>query len=189
MTCIVGLETPTGVIIGGDSAGVAGWDLDVRADTKVFTRGPYAFGFTSSFRMGQLLRYAPSVELDAGPQFCPGVDGSDDDLDRFMATTFVDAVRALLKAGGYAKRENEQEEGGTFLVGVAGRLYEVHSDYQVARSTAGFSACGCGAQIALGAMYAMIGKRCHNDVKVRTALDAAERFSAGVRGPMHLVEV
>lgn len=187
MTCIVGLETPTGVIIGGDSAGVAGWDLDVRADTKVFTRGPYAFGFTSSFRMGQLLRYALSDVLDGD---APSSLLTDDCVDRWMATEFVDAVRALLKAGGYAKRENEVEEGGTFLVGVAGRLYEVHSDYQVARSTAGFSACGCGAQIALGAMYvsARVGKL-KAPRRVYMALEAAERFSAGVRGPMHLVEV
>jgi hypothetical protein len=55
MTCIVGLRQGGKVFIGGDSAGISGWDVTVRADPKVFLSGPYAMGFTSSFRLGQLL--------------------------------------------------------------------------------------------------------------------------------------
>lgn len=187
MTCIVGLECPDGrVIIGGDSAGVSGWDLDVRADTKVFTRGAMAYGFTTSFRMGQILRYAKGQALD-------GVMAFDADVDAWMATTFVDAVRKALKTGGYARKVNEEETGGTFLVGVAGRLYCVQGDYQVERTVSGFNAVGCGAAYALGAMWVQgagmdampVGAASHI---VTHALEAAERFSAGVRGPMHLVE-
>ena len=57
MTCIVGLEHKGKVYIGGDSAGVAGYSLSVRADQKVFINGNFIFGFTSSFRMGQILRF------------------------------------------------------------------------------------------------------------------------------------
>src|SRR2546430_1004120 len=99
--------------MGGDSAGVSGWGLVVRADHKVFRNGPYVMGFTSSFRMGQLLRWG--FDPPAPPD-CRG------DLESFMATTFVDAVRGRLKAGGWAKKDSEQEQGGTFLVGVCGRL-------------------------------------------------------------------
>ena len=59
MTCIVGLVHADGVTIGADSAGCDGaWGIVTRADTKLFHNGPFLFGFTSSFRMGQLLRYA-----------------------------------------------------------------------------------------------------------------------------------
>jgi hypothetical protein len=51
MTCIVGLVDGGRVWLGGDSAGVSGWDLTVRADRKVFRNGPYVMGFTTSFRM------------------------------------------------------------------------------------------------------------------------------------------
>ena len=44
--------------IGGDRAGVAGLSLTVRADEKVFQNGEFLMGFTTSFRMGQLLRYS-----------------------------------------------------------------------------------------------------------------------------------
>lgn len=55
MTCIVGLVENNKVYIGGDSAGVAGLSLMKRADEKVFKKDEFIFGFTSSFRMGQLI--------------------------------------------------------------------------------------------------------------------------------------
>ena len=45
MTCIIGLVENSKVYIGGDSAGVAGYGLSVRADEKVFKKGDFIFGF------------------------------------------------------------------------------------------------------------------------------------------------
>lgn len=177
MTCIVGLVDQGKVYLGGDSAGVAGWSLTVRADSKVYSNGPYILGFTSSFRMGQLLRYA----------FDPPTPPADD-LDRFMATTFIDAVRQCLQMGGYAKKDSEREEGGVFLVGVAGRLFEIHSDYQVGESVDGFSAIGCGDELALGSLHATSFTGLTPHARVTMALQAAERFSAGVCGPFAHVD-
>lgn len=174
MTCIVGFVEGDKVWMGGDSAGVGGWSLTVRADSKVFRNGPMLFGFTSSFRMGQLLRYAlkvPHHELDV-------------DTDRYMATTFIDAVRECLKAHGAAKKTNEVEECGQFLVAYKGQLFCVHDDYQVARSLDSFDAVGCGHEIAKGALFTtshLIGRD-----RAQMALQAAERFSAGVRAPFHI---
>lgn len=175
MTAIAGLVHDGVVHIGGDSAGVGGWRMTVRADTKVFRNGPYVFGFTSSFRMGQLIRWS----LQA-----PAPDG---DLDRFMCTTFIDSVRACLKEGGFAKKNSEQEEGGTFLVGVAGRLFTVHSDYQVGEAVDGYAAVGCGEEPALGALFATANMGLAADERLELALEAAERFSAGVRAPFAYV--
>jgi ATP-dependent protease HslVU (ClpYQ) peptidase subunit len=171
MTAIVGLVQAGTVYIGGDSAGVAGMTLTVRADTKVFRKKRYLFGFTTSFRMGQLIRYSLTLPKPTG------------DLEAFMATAFVDAVRECLKTGGWASKENEREEGGTFLVGVRGQLFTIHGDYQVARAADGFAAVGCGDEIALGALFATAGADLSPRRRVLTALRAAERFSAGVRGP------
>ncbi len=173
MTCIVGLVEGNSVWIGGDSAGVGGWSMTVRADRKVFRNGPMIFGFTTSFRMGQLLRYALKVPHHE----------ADVDVDRYMATTFVDAVRERLKAHGHATKEKEQEAGGTFLVGYRGRLFYVADDYQVGEAQDGFDSCGCGCDIARGALFAtahLVGRD-----RVDMALRAAERHPAGVRGPFH----
>lgn len=169
MTCIVGLVDNGAVWMGGDSAGASGWSMTVRSDTKVFRTGPYLMGFTSSFRMGQLLRWSLKTSAPSG------------DLERFMATTFVDAVRQCLKDGGWATREKDQESGGTFLVGVAGHLFAIHDDYQVEEAADPFNAVGCGADVALGCMYG--STLVAPSQRLKLALTAAERFSAGVRGP------
>jgi len=176
MTCIVGLVDNKRVYIGGDSAGVGGYDLLVRADAKVFRNGAFLFGFTSSFRMGQLLRYA----------FTPPKHDPDLSDYAYLVTTFVDALRQCLQHGGYASKSNEQESAGTFLLGYRGHLYRIEDDYQVGEAADNYNACGCGYSMALGAMFANEGKP--PEKRVREALHAAERFSAGVRGPF-VVEV
>jgi len=175
VTCIAGIAEGGSVYLAGDSAGCAGWDLSVRGDPKVFANGPYVIGFTSSFRMGQLLRYSfspPSPEAD---------------LHRFMCTAFIDALRTCLKDGGWASKDKEQEEGGTFLIGVAGALFRICDNYQVGIPASGFDAVGCGGQIANGAMFATAGKK--PLARLETAMQAAERLSAGVRGPFSYVSM
>ncbi|ANT54760.1 MULTISPECIES: hypothetical protein [Mesorhizobium] len=173
MTCIVGLINDGSVHIGGDSAGVVGYSLTVRADRKVFRNKDFVFGFTSSFRMGQLLAHS----------FKPPKRHPDIDVYTFMVTEFVNALRQCLKDGGYAERHHEAERGGTFLVGYAGRLFKIAGDYQVGESADDFDACGCGEQIALGALLASPNSPPRERLTI--ALQAAERFSAGVRTPFH----
>lgn len=177
MTCIAGVTDGRRVTIGGDSAGVSGWHMTDRADAKVWKTAGWAFGFTTSFRMGQLLRWSFSPPaITEGP------------LERYMATTFVDAVRQVLKDGGYAKVESGREEGGDFLVGHVGRLFAVHSDFQVAEARIGMLAVGCGNELALGAMRAQPANRPPR-ARVRRALEVAAELSAGVAGPFSIVTV
>lgn len=179
MTCIVGLVHDGKVSIGGDSAGVDGatYGLVVRADRKVFKNGDFVMGFTASFRMGQLLHHS----------FSPPKRHPEMDIEKFMVTEFVDAARQCLKEGGYAQRCNESERGGDFIVGYAGRLFRISEDYQVAEAADGFQAVGCGEQIALGALFA--AQEGAPLDRLRVALEAAERFSAGVRGPFHFESI
>ena len=174
MTAIAAVADGTKVWIGGDSAGVGGYSLTVRADEKVFKNGPMVFGFISSFRMGQILRYSLHV-----PKWDP-----DTDLDWFMATTFIDAVRQVQKDKGFAVVDKGEETGGTFLVGFQGRLFAIYDDYQVGSSVHGYDAVGSGGEVALGALYASTGTPHH---RVKTALMAATEFNAAVRGPYVIV--
>lgn len=173
LTCIVGIVDKGIVSIGGDSAGVAGYSLTVRKDAKVFSTGDYLIGGTTSFRMLQLLHYA----------FVPPVYEQGTNLERFMATTFVDAVRDCLKSGGYAQKSSEQESGGTFLVGCYGHLFCVYDNYQVAESASNYDACGCGSDVALGALYATSLSRMSPEKRLIVALRAAQVHNAAVREP------
>jgi ATP-dependent protease HslVU (ClpYQ) peptidase subunit len=178
VTCIVGVVEGDRVFMGGDSAGVCSnsYSLVVRADQKVFRNGLFVFGFCGSFRMGQLLRY--SFEPPKHPRRM--------DVYRYMVTLFIDEVRKVLKAGGFAKKEHDVEEiDGAFLVAYRGRLFEIDSDYQVGEAVDGFGATGCGAAIAQGALY--VSQGVEPKKRVRAALEAAERYSGGVRRPFYVM--
>ena len=53
----------------------------------------------------------------------------------------------------------------------------------VAEAADGYAAVGCGDRLALGALFATAGTGLKPRRRVLRALAAAERFSAGVRGP------
>jgi ATP-dependent protease HslVU (ClpYQ) peptidase subunit len=175
MTCIVALAHEGRVIIGADSAGVDGLDMTVRADRKVFRNGAFIMGFTSSFRMGQLL----AVKLSP-PRYHPDVEPW-----RYMVDDFVEAVRTCLRTGGFMRKHDDAEAGGHFLVGFRSRVFSIEGDFQVGERAEGFDAAGCGAPFALGSLAETSGIADPVD-RVRSALAVAERFSAGVRGPFHI---
>lgn len=173
MTCIVGLEDQGRVIIGADSASVSGYQTTVTRLKKVFKTGPFVIGYTSSFRMGQLLQY----NLHVREQYA-----SEDDL-AFMVTAFAEAVRTCLKDGGYARVESNAESGGAFLVGYRGNLYRVADDFQVNSAAQGYDAVGCGDDYAMGALYACRGVEMPAENRVLAALQAADNFSGWVCRP------
>lgn len=177
MTCIVGVVHSGKVFIGGDSVGVGDWERIDRVDRKVFRNDGVVIGFTTSYRMGQLLRY----------QLKPPALKDGQDLMEYMVVDFVEAVRKTLKDGGFAKKENEVEKGGVFLVGTRGRLFTIEGDYQVGETGDGYAACGWGAQVALGALHA--SKKLAPRHRITAALKASEYHSRCVRGPFHIESI
>lgn len=176
MTCIVGLVDNGKVYIGGDSAGVVVSRLDIisRKDKKVFRVNDVIMGFTTSFRMGQLLQY----------NFRPPKRHPDDDLMKYMVVEFINEIRRIFKDGGFATKDQEAEIGGNFLVGIEGRLFEIGGDYQVGESNDKIAACGCGYAYALGSLYSTTNSPPHE--RIIEALSAATKFSAGVQDPFNV---
>lgn len=195
MTCIVGLEHGGKVYIGGDSAGVNGWSLTVRADSKVFTRqlvsslggrpGEMVVGFTSSFRMGQIVQHV--LDIPCVPEARNW--GSVDQAEAWMVKKFIPELRRCFEAEGYQKKDNDRASGGTFLVGIAGHLFSVENDYQVGRAVCGYHAVGCGDDLAIGALHVL--RASENPLgptaQAQVALQTAEEHNAGVRGPFKVL--
>ena len=174
MTCIVALRDGDAVVMGADSAGVGGMCIRVRRDPKIYRVGAMLIGFTTSFRMGQLLGYSMTL-----PDHHEDVS-----VERYMATAFVDAVRACLKAGGFASKSNETEAGGQFLVAYRKRIFEIASDYQIEEDECGYASVGCGFDLATGSLHSTAALKVADPrQRVRMALEAAATFSVGVRGP------
>jgi hypothetical protein len=176
MTCIVGLVADKTVYIGGDSAGSNSWQLTVRKEAKVFRNGNFLMGATGSFRMIQLLQYALKPPVYEKPS-----ENNDDYLSCYMATSFIDAVRECFKNGGFAKKEAEQESGGTFLVGFQGKLFCIQDDYHAGEALCKYSAIGDGEDVALGVLYATQGLQPQE--RALMALQAAQYHCTSVSAP------
>jgi len=179
MTCIIGYEHKGKVYIGGDSAGVSRYDMRIIVNSKVFRNGPIICGFTSSFRMGQILQYSFSVPKQ----------GRESD-HKYLCTKFIDKLIKCFTNKKFAKEENNEVTGGTFMLGYKGKLYRVESDFNITRIDLGYEACGCGEDYAMGAMGVLHEiKDLTPEQKITKALEIAESLSAGVHRPFNIISI
>ena len=97
-------------------------------------------------------------------------------------------MKASLKENEWAKVENGQIEGGTFLLGVKCKLFRVDSDFQVSSYDGNYAACGSGEFISLGSLHTT---RNFDDPveRLTKALLAAESHNPFVRSPFHFVNI
>lgn len=177
MTCIVGITEGKKVWVGGDTAGthLDNWLQQTGLESKVWKEGEVVIGGCGSFRIMQLLRY--KMVMPAVPD--------DIDVTEYLVGDFADAMRTCLMEGGalsvWDEDSTEEMADSGYLVAVRGRIFEIYSDFGVGEFEDGFAAIGCGKQFALGSLYST------HDIKakerVQLSLEAAEHFSAGVRGP------
>ena len=174
MTCIVGLEQEGKVYMGGDSAAVVNGNLQLSDTPKVFKKDELLIGYTWSFRMGQILQYAKTYPKQK----------EHPDNYTYLIKSFVPYLRDIFKDAGWLEVEKSREEGGQFLVGIRGELFEINSDFSVLKMVDGFDAVGSGSHYALGALRILK----HNTdkeptIKVGLALEAAAYFSTSVSSP------
>jgi ATP-dependent protease HslVU (ClpYQ) peptidase subunit len=176
MTCIVGLQFENCAFIGADSAGSDGWQTRTKATKKVFRSGDYVIGYTTSFRMGQILQHVAILPKCEEP------------TEEFMVKEFVESIRKTFKDVGYSKIENNEEIGGEFIVGVKGRIFQIGSNYQVDQNADGMHAVGSGFMFALGSLRttkAILNP--HH--RIITALEAAAYFDNSVCDPFEVFEI
>ena len=180
MTCIVGLEHKGKVYMGGDSAAVANSNLQLSDTPKVFKKQKLLIGYTWSFRMGQVIQYAkefPKLKEHSGNY-------------AYLVKSFVPFLRTAFKDAGWLEVENSREEGGQFLVGIRGELFEINSDFSVLKMMDGFNAVGSGKYYALGAMRILKNNTDKDPImKVGLALETAAYFSTTVSAPFIFEEL
>lgn len=185
MTCIVATKHNKKIYMAGDSLGSAGHSKTVRSDPKVFINGEMLLGFTSSFRMGQILQYVMH-----SPERPEGISDM-----KYLVAHWIPALIDTFAENGYRgeKEPDDHDEtrtGGVFLLGYRGVLYQIDSDFQVGIPTDQYASVGCGEDLALGAIYAAKKAGVKDPEQILTvALEAAEKFSGGVQRPFVLLSI
>lgn len=139
MTCIIGVEFEGKVYLAGDKLGSNGWTGAEYVHPKVFENGDGIFGFTSTYRFGQLLEFGLADVIAPKEQ---------KSMHRWMVKDLVPRIRMALVDGGY-----KIDDGGcTALLGINGELWKLQNDCSILRSINGYAAVGSGDQLALSAM-------------------------------------
>lgn len=174
MTCIVGVEYKNTVLIGGDIQGTGRNNKIIHTHPKVFSRNGVVFGFTSSYRFGQLIEHTLEE---------PIIPDSIDDIYRWLTLVLVPKLQTSMKNGWYT--DGGTPLGGNCLIGIKNQLWELQSDWSVIRSVKGYAAVGSGCEYAMGSMFAMMHDkppktRAEHINLVKIAIMAAGTFSPSV---------
>ena len=177
MTCIVGLKHKDKLYMGADSLGANTWQCYEYDAPKVFHNGPVLVGYTSSFRMGQILQHGfdpPEVDWE--------------NIEKYMAVDFSNAIRKAFKDSGWLLKEDERESGGTYLVGIGTRLFKAQDEFSFVEPSCGYIAVGSGGEVAMGSLYSTAESDLDPEQRVLMALGAAQKFTPFVREPF-VVEI
>lgn len=183
-TCIVGIKEDDNVYIAGDSLGSSGSSGTVYKNKKVFhlqNRKEIIIGYTSSFRMGQLIQYSNTLFNDDDFLIKDRID------EKYLVNTFIPNLQSLLSRGGYQEEEKAAVIGGTFLLGYKNKLYKVQEDYSILESENSYISIGCGEDFALGSLHTTENLNMSIMERLNLALESADKFSLSVSKPYYMV--
>jgi hypothetical protein len=137
MTLIVGVDFTLGknkyLYMAGDKCGSNGFTKDLYVKPKIFRRDDLAFGYTSSFRMGQILEYSTISK-----------DLPDWTEEKNVYTSFVNWAKTAMKDGGFLEEKSGVISGGSFIFYNGKSLYEVQDDFSLLVPEDGLLAVGSG---------------------------------------------
>lgn len=186
MTCIAAVIGSDGSIyMGGDSAGVSDdstYSLGIGSEAKVWENGGILFGASGSFRVSQVLRWQLQI-----PQYNP-----DGEALEYLTGPLITTMREALQLHGSLEvwdSDSTENIDGSLLLGFRNRVFEIFGDFGVGELVHGYGAVGCGAPIAMGNLAATETLSIKPKRRITMALQAAERHSAGVRGPFTILKL
>jgi len=179
MTCVIGLKTQNDVYLAADSVctDTQTLHLHTRNERKIFTNGNAIFGYSGLCRLPQVVEY----------NFKMPKQTQKDDME-FLCSTFVDALRKCFKKASFTELQSGREFfAGQLLLGYKNNIYEIEGDFTImneinAMAGHNFTAIGCGRDLALGSLYSSSTVKDHK-VRLREALEVAEKYSSGVAKP------
>lgn len=179
MTCIVGIETPDGVVMGADSAVYWGGAIRLlHADNpKVVEAHGHLWGVAGTQRVLDVIRFGASI---------PDESFTSRESGEYRVIVLPKAIMSALKEHVPSATEDKADWG--LLVGIGSCLYEVDEALDMSRTHYGYSAIGSGARYALGALHATQGVPSAR-ARVHLALEAAALHDDCVRQPFVVKEL
>lgn len=163
MTCIIAKVVEGVVHMAGDKLGSNGYTGTISQRPKIFIKGEFLIGYTTSFRMGQLLEFSWS----------PPEKMESQSIDTYIYKYIVDSIKKVLTSDGFA----EDTRGGAFLFGYQGKLFSMQADFSIFE-VEDIAAVGCGADMALASLFTISNVALKNTMSVEEQLALSIKTAA-----------
>lgn len=144
MTCIIGFLHEGNAVLAGDKIGVSDYTKRITRQPKVFHNDGFMIGYTASFRMGQILQY----------NWNPPTRRTGQSAEDYLYTDVITSIRKTFEDNWFLDKAKNQ--WGGFILIYENRIYEVGDDLSITESVNGIEACGCGRELARGALAALL---------------------------------
>ena len=171
MTAVAGFAKNGTVYMAADSLGSSGGVKDEIIGSKLIKRDNFLFGYTDSFRFGDILRY----------NFNPPYHRSSVPITEYIVTSFIPTLRQCLEDHKYVDT-TPGGESGHFLAGYQGHLFEIQSDFSILESTSNYASVGSGFLLCLGSMCTSVQHDISPKDVVINAIKAAATHNPFVGG-------
>lgn len=170
MTCIVAWKTEDdNVVLAGDKKGSNGYTADIVKEPKVFRNKDFMIGYTSSFRMGQILKHV----------WTPPQRKIDQTTDNYMYCDVVNSLRKTMKDNGFLNTDNK-DKSGTFIIVYENRIFLHQDEFSLLEFESKVTACGCGEDFAVASVTTLLEYEKDIDVILQKAYDLISFYSTGV---------
>jgi len=142
MTCIISFERDNKIIIAGDKkASNSATGSNVK-EPKIFEKKKFMIGYTSSFRMGQILKHI----------WTPPSKKEDQTIDNYLYTDVINSLRQVFEVNNFG----ESDTTGTFILVYKNRKFIYQSDNSLLEYEDNVISTGSGEEIAFGSVKALI---------------------------------
>jgi len=173
MTCIVALSYKGKVYMGGDRGHSDTHTLVSSTQPKIFEVGSYLIGYAGNTGIGQAVVHNFNF---------PPI-GKTTNIYKHMTGVFIPSLRTFFKDNDIKIPENE-EDAGSFIVGVRGKVYEIDtSDFQCVEYTE--VSIGSGSAYAYGCLYS--NKHYEPLDRIREGIESAILYSPSCTGPIDII--
>lgn len=187
MTAIVALKHKGIIYLAGDRCGSNGYSKSLSVNPKIFKKGDFYLGYTSSFYMGQILEHiwTPPVRSE----------GLDDNV--YLYKHVIPSLKNTLVDNHYGKyfdEELKEPNLGSFVIVYKGRIFVHHSNGAVIEVE--YAGVGCGGESVLSSMLSMLdlikithGFEADIETLFNRAFSRCAEFYCGVSPNFDLMEI
>jgi ATP-dependent protease HslVU (ClpYQ) peptidase subunit len=179
MTCIVGINTGSKIIIAGDRMGSNGFTYG-QYHEKVFKKDEFIFGVCGSYRVMQLIKHKFAI-----PKMKVGQEAND-----YLYNDFTDAFIALIRNNNCAvKKDNIDTMEAGIVFGFQDKLYIMENNFQILSNNKGYEASGSGCYHAVASLYSTQDLNITPEDRLKKAIVCASEFVLSVDSSVDMVEL